>query len=114
MFGHPECRDKAWDKYQAEQKQRERIEIVKTAMRELGAELGEAKYQLGLQAVRKMSREERQAAIDACHPTTLETEEAMAADALAMDLLHGRHDKRDIVNLIRWTLMGCPIPTNPN
>jgi hypothetical protein len=56
----------------------------------------------------KMTRPEVQAAIDDCHPCTLETDEAYAADALAMELIHGRHDKREIVNMIRWVLMGCP------
>jgi hypothetical protein len=56
----------------------------------------------------KMTRPEVQAAIDACHPCTLETDDAYAADALAMELIHGRHDKREIVNMIRWALMGCP------
>jgi len=56
----------------------------------------------------KMTRPEVQAAIDACHPCTLETDESYAADALAMELIHGRHDKRAIVNMIRWVLMGCP------
>lgn len=58
--------------------------------------------------VSKMSREEIKAAIDASHPCELETREAYDADALAMELIHGRHDKRVIVNLIRWALMGCP------
>lgn len=56
----------------------------------------------------KMTRPEVQAAIDACHPCTLETDESYVADALAMELIHGRHDKREIVNMIRWVLMGCP------
>jgi|LakMenE18May11ns_1017448.scaffolds.fasta_scaffold9853876_2 hypothetical protein len=56
----------------------------------------------------KMTRSQVQSAIDACHPCTLETDESYAADALAMELIHGRHDKREIVNMIRWVLMGCP------
>jgi hypothetical protein len=56
----------------------------------------------------KMTRPQVQSAIDACHPCTLETDESYAADALAMELIHGRHDKREIVNMIRWVLMGCP------
>lgn len=31
------------------------------------------------------------------------------ADAIAMELIHKRHDKREIVNVIRWCLMGCPL-----
>lgn len=33
---------------------------------------------------------------------------ALDADAVAMELIHGRHDKREIVNLVRWLLMGAP------
>lgn len=47
-------------------------------------------------------------AIEATHPWRMETPESYAADALAMELIHKRHDKREIVNLIRWCLMGCP------
>jgi hypothetical protein len=47
-------------------------------------------------------------AIEATHPCRMETPESYAADALAMELIHKRHDKREIVNLIRWCLMGCP------
>lgn len=56
----------------------------------------------------KMTDQEVQAAIDTCHPCELETDESYAADALAMALIHGRHGKREIVNMIRWVLMGCP------
>lgn len=48
-------------------------------------------------------------AIEATHPCRMETPESYAADALAMELVHKRHDKREIVNLIRWCLMGCPL-----
>jgi hypothetical protein len=47
-------------------------------------------------------------AIEATHPCRMETPESYQADALAMELIHKRHDKREIVNLIRWCLMGCP------
>jgi hypothetical protein len=46
--------------------------------------------------------------IEATHPCRMGTPEAYLADALAMELIHKRHDKREIVNLIRWCLMGCP------
>jgi hypothetical protein len=49
-----------------------------------------------------------QEAIEATHPCRMETHESYASDALAMELIHKRHDKREIVNLIRWCLMGCP------
>lgn len=58
--------------------------------------------------VRSMTRPEVQAAIDACHPCFVETPESYDADILAMELIHQRHDKRVIVNMIRWVLMGCP------
>jgi hypothetical protein len=47
-------------------------------------------------------------AIEATHPCRMETPESYAADALAMELIRKRHDKREIVNLIRWCLLGCP------
>ena len=47
-------------------------------------------------------------AIEATHPCRAETPESYQADALALELIHKRHDKREIVNLIRWCLMGCP------
>jgi uncharacterized protein (DUF342 family) len=55
-----------------------------------------------------MDRLEVHEAIEATHPCRMETPESYAADALAMELIHKRHDKREIVNLIRWCLMGCP------
>lgn len=63
-----------------------------------------------VERVRKMSRRQVADAIAKSHPmasndTPLTT---FAADELAMELIHGRHDKREIVNLIRWCLMGCP------
>ena len=47
-------------------------------------------------------------AIEATHPCRMETPGSYQADALAMELIRKRHDKREIVNLIRWCLMGCP------
>ena len=58
--------------------------------------------------LRHMTREEVAAAIMKNHPVELDTDECYEADTLAMELIHGRHDKREIVNLIRWCLMGCP------
>ncbi len=65
--------------------------------------------------VGKMSREEVQLAIDASHPVEQiadigneATQRCLDADALAMELIHGRLEKRDIVNMLRWALMGCP------
>ena len=62
-----------------------------------------------------MTGEAIQAAIDASHPVeqiadlgNLETQRCLDADALAMNLISGRHGKRQIVNMIRWLLMGAP------
>jgi hypothetical protein len=56
-----------------------------------------------------MSAEEIQSAIDANHPAHNEsTHEHLEADELAMRLIHGRHGKREIVNLLRWVMMGAP------
>ena len=30
------------------------------------------------------------------------------ADHVAMNLIHERHSKRDLVNLIRWLILGAP------
>lgn len=54
-------------------------------------------------------------AVEHNHPSRLETQESYAADDLAMRLIHGRYGKRDIVNLLRWVLMGCPTyPEEPS
>jgi hypothetical protein len=55
-----------------------------------------------------MSNEEIQRAIDATHPATMHTSRSLAADQLAMMLIHKRHGKREIVNLIRWLLLDSP------
>lgn len=60
-----------------------------------------------LTRIAKMSNEEIQQAIDASHPETLETSRCLAADQLAMMLIHNRHEKREIVNLIRWLLLSA-------
>ena len=58
--------------------------------------------------VSRMNGDEISAAIEASHP--METGEAgvMAADALAMHLVGARHEKRELVNLVRWLLIGAP------
>ena len=62
-----------------------------------------------------MTEEAIQPAIDASHPVeqiadlgNLQTQRCLDADALAMNLISGRHSKREIVNMIRWILMGAP------
>ena len=62
--------------------------------------------------VSAMKPEDVAAAIAASHPVEVETGKCYIADALAMDLIHGRHEKREIVNLLRWVLMGCPSHTD--
>ncbi len=59
--------------------------------------------------VSKMSNVGIASAISHNHPVEEPTAENYSADTLAMRLIHGRHDKREIVNLIRWCLMGCPV-----
>ena len=58
--------------------------------------------------ISKMSNEEIQRAIDATHPETLDSSRSLAADQLAMVLIHNRHGKREIVDLIRWLLLDSP------
>jgi hypothetical protein len=53
-------------------------------------------------------------AIQASHPETdlvrpaVASKDCLAADGLAMKLVHQRHAKRDLVNLVRWLLLGTP------
>lgn len=62
-----------------------------------------------------MSDDAIAAAIGSNHPANLETKEVFEADELALSLLRGRFGKRDIVNVIRWVLMGCPTyPEEPS
>lgn len=61
-----------------------------------------------LREIDALSPEQIQSRIDACHPCKLETDEAYQADFVAMKLIQGRHEKREIVNLLRWLLMGRP------
>jgi hypothetical protein len=49
------------------------------------------------------------AEIDASHPVRLDTKEAYAADSIAMQLVGERHAKRDLVNLVRWLILGGAI-----
>ena len=62
--------------------------------------------------VSRMSNEEITRSIDATHPETLDTSRSLAADQLAMMLIHNRHEKREIVNLLRWLILGAPSPEN--
>lgn len=55
--------------------------------------------------VNRMSDEEIAAAIDASHPIETGVTEA---DTLAMKLVGSRHGKRDLVDLVRWLLIGAP------
>lgn len=65
-----------------------------------------------VQRVGRMSGKDVAESIAASHPTEMEMPEAHGADELAMFLLQGRHSKREIMNLLRWVLMGCPSHTD--
>lgn len=43
--------------------------------------------------------------IEATHPITDDSWEALAADAQAMKLVGERHSKRDLVDLVRWLIL---------
>lgn len=59
--------------------------------------------------IASMSEAEIQSAIDANHPALDNaTHDHLEADGLAMRLIHGKHGKREIVNLLRWVMMGAP------
>ena len=62
-----------------------------------------------------MSDDAIAAAIESSHPSNLEMSTSFAADELALSLIRRRFGKRDIVNVIRWVLMGCPTyPEEPS
>lgn len=70
-----------------------------------------------IERISAMDRAAVAAAINACHPAAQtapvgspELKQCLEADALAMELITGRHEKREIVDLIRWLLMGAPEP----
>ena len=47
--------------------------------------------------------------IDATHPMDDDAPlGALEADALAMELVHERHSKRDLVDLVRWLILRNP------
>lgn len=43
--------------------------------------------------------------IEASHPWKLDTDAAYRADALAMKLVGERHEKRELVDLVRWMIL---------
>ena len=55
--------------------------------------------------------DEINAAIDASHPMEPGEAGVMDADALAMHLVGARYEKRELVNLVRWLLIGAPNQT---
>jgi len=67
-------------------------------------------WQARVDRVACMCRDDVASAIAAHSPWESKGHDVCAADDLAMTLIHLRHDKREIVNLIRWCLMGCPQP----
>ena len=51
--------------------------------------------------------------IKASHPRTLSTDEAYKADNIAMLLVGERHEKRELVNLVRWLILDNAKTINP-
>ena len=45
--------------------------------------------------------------------TTSDSPLVIAADDLAMGLVGARHSKRDLVDLVRWLLLGAPTKPSP-
>lgn len=77
-------------------------------------ELESLKAAQGWRKVADMKPQEIQDGIDATHPwSKVLIDGSYEADEVAMNLIHGRHDKREIVNMLRWILMGMPLPTPP-
>ena len=58
--------------------------------------------------ISRLSCEEIAAAIDASHPVETDDANLLHADALAMRLVGARHDKRELVNIVRWLLLKAP------
>ena len=54
-----------------------------------------------------------EAEIEASHPTRLQTEAGYKADAKAMMLVGERHEKRELVDLIRWLILDNAKTINP-
>lgn len=46
--------------------------------------------------------------IDATHPMDTEDSEAFQADSMAMNLVGERHEKRELVDLVRWLILKRP------
>lgn len=63
-----------------------------------------------LQQLQSMSQTDITEAIVMSHPESDNPlEHSMKADAWAMDLVHDRHSKRQLVDLVRWLILGAPI-----
>lgn len=62
---------------------------------------------MNLKAIEVLSDAAIDSAIEACHPEVdgAGTQE-LRADALAMRLVHPRYSKRELVDLVRWLLLG--------
>ena len=43
--------------------------------------------------------------IELSHPMELMTDEGFRADEIAMQLVGERHEKRELVNLVRWLIL---------
>lgn len=63
--------------------------------------------------VAPMGHAQTMMAIDATHPVNTEAKEALEADEMAMRMVGIRHSKRDLVNLVRWLLLGAPGAEDP-
>ncbi len=61
-----------------------------------------------VERISRMQDDEIAAAIEASHPVENKEAGVMDADALAMQLIRNRYEKRDLVNLVRWLLIGAP------
>ncbi|HEX8313012.1 MAG TPA: hypothetical protein VF614_16930 [Chthoniobacteraceae bacterium] len=67
---------------------------------------GDGGYTIELLAPANMEGKTFQREIDACHPMSQHPPDAaIDADLLAMKLVGERHEKRELVNLVRWLIL---------
>lgn len=63
---------------------------------------------------KELDSEELQKRIDATHPVLDNAPEGSTkADSLAMEMIHVRHSKRDLVNLVRYLILNAKENTIP-
>lgn len=105
-----EGRVKFYERIRAVRQEAHRVLAQRDETTGVEARVCEDGWRQRVERVACMCRDDVAAAIAGCSPWDTKDSDVCAADDVAMTLIHLRHDKREIVNLIRWCLMGCPPP----